>query len=184
MISQIDGCESVGLVNLMEMKISWNTVPRLVVILYLAYMLIAVVFLEKTWFFVDGANLMFHEAGHFILGLLGPISGTALQMVIPTVCVGYFLVRKEWFSGVICVFWAGENLVNISVYIKDAIPQILPLVGGGEHDWTRMLSEWGVLEHYLVIGGFVFWVGVGIMLVSWLALLYLMLLESKWKLLT
>jgi hypothetical protein len=41
--------------------------------------------------------------------------------------------------------WLFENLLNIARYMADARAQILPLVGGGEHDWTNIFSRWDVL---------------------------------------
>jgi hypothetical protein len=41
--------------------------------------------------------------------------------------------------------WGFENLLNIARYVADARAQVLPLVGGGEHDWTALLDRWGCL---------------------------------------
>jgi hypothetical protein len=46
------------------------------------------------------------------------------------------------------------------VYVKDARTQELPLVGGGEHDWAFLLSEWGWLDKDQAIGGAVYLIGV------------------------
>jgi hypothetical protein len=43
------------------------------------------------------------------------------------------------------------NLAEISVYVADARAQELPLIGGGEHDWTFLLEHWGVLVRDVVI---------------------------------
>jgi hypothetical protein len=61
------------------------------------------------------------------------------------------------------------------VYIKDARAQELPLVGGGEHDWTIMLGELGQLPRDQAIGGAVFLVGV---------LIYGVAIVAGWKLAT
>ena len=53
----------------------------------------------------------------------------------------------------------GQNCWNISVYIKDARAQELPLVGGGEHDWTFLLGQWGWLAQDQAIGGAVYLLG-------------------------
>lgn len=44
------------------------------------------------------------------------------------------------------LIWLGENLLNIARYMADARTQVLPLVGGGEHDWTEIFSRWGILH--------------------------------------
>jgi len=39
----------------------------------------------------------------------------------------------------VALWWVAQNLWNISVYVKDARAEELPLVGGGEHDWNYLL---------------------------------------------
>lgn len=58
------------------------------------------------------------------------------------------------------MWWLGQNCWNISVYVRDARTQELPLVGGGEHDWASLLSQWGWLEQDQAIGGAVYLAGV------------------------
>jgi len=56
-------------------------------------------------------------------------------------------------------FWFFENFLNIARYMADAVAQVLPLVGGGEHDWTNIFSRWGVLSSDTTIAAFVAGVG-------------------------
>jgi hypothetical protein len=59
--------------------------------------------------------------------------------------------------------WFFENFWNIARYMADARAQVLPLVGGGEHDWTEILTRWGVLQLDTTLAGFVrlaAWVGM------------------------
>ncbi|MGH7208015.1 MAG: hypothetical protein ACREIL_01385, partial [Nitrospiraceae bacterium] len=50
--------------------------------------------------------------------------------------------------------------------MADARAQVLPLVGGGEHDWTEIFSRWGVLNsdtaiaHAVAVAGWVGMLGV------------------------
>src|SRR5580698_1699905 len=63
------------------------------------------------------------------------------------------------------VIWFFENWLNIARYMADARVQILPLVGGGEHDWTNIFGRWGVLAHDTQIASVVRtigWTGMGI----------------------
>lgn len=128
---------------------------------------------------MDNANLMFHEAGHILLGFMGVISGTVMQLLIPVACGVNFARKSEWFSTAICGFWVGENVFNVSVYVADAQKQLLPLVGGGEHDWAILLSRWGVIRWTDLIGAGVFWLAVLIMLASWGWMGFLTL--GQWK---
>lgn len=111
---------------------------------------------QFTWGWVpilDSANLAFHEAGHPLFGLLSDrlmvYGGTCMQLLMPGACA--WEARREGKTGafLFCVIWLAENLLNIARYMADARAHELPLVGGRDpeefHDWTRILTNWGVL---------------------------------------
>jgi len=106
---------------------------------------------ESGWVpLLDGVNLLFHEAGHPLFGLLGwePLTilgGTFLQLLVPLLVLGSFWLRREVPGTAAAGIWACENVLNIARYVADARAQVLPLVGGGEHDWTALLGRWGLL---------------------------------------
>ena len=62
--------------------------------------------------------------------------------------------------------WLAENLWNIARYMADARAHELPLVGGGEHDWTEIFSRWGVLAHDTGVAGFTRTIGWVLMIVA------------------
>lgn len=102
-------------------------------------------------FLLDHANLLFHEAGHPAVGLfsrrLEVYGGTLGQLVFPMVLAISFWRKGESLSFAASVVWFFENWLNIARYMADARAQVLPLVGGGEHDWTNIFGRWGVLAH-------------------------------------
>jgi hypothetical protein len=111
-------------------------------------------------FLLHNVNLVFHEAGHFILMLLNfgriPVilGGSLGQLAIPLiVCIAFFRERDRAgfaFAGV----WFFENFLDIAVYMADSRALVLPLIGGlGEesHDWRNLFLHWGVLEQDLKI---------------------------------
>lgn len=106
---------------------------------------------ESGWIpLLDGVNLVFHEAGHPIFGILGwePLTilgGTLMQLAVPLLAAGSFWLRREATGTAFAGFWCFENLLNIARYVGDARAQVLPLVGGGEHDWADLLGRWGLL---------------------------------------
>ena len=108
--------------------------------------------------FVDGANLLFHEAGHIFLSPFGDwlqfLGGTIGQLVFPVGTTWYFWREEKPFEAGICAFWFGENLMNIAHYMADAKAQVLPLVGGGIHDWGWMFGRLGWLNAAERLGGF------------------------------
>lgn len=115
-------------------------------------------------FLLHNVNLVFHEAGHFVLALLNfgriPVilGGTLGQLTIPLiVCIAFFRERDRAgfaFAGV----WFFENFLDIAVYMADSRALALPLIGGlGEesHDWRNLFLYWGVLEKDLRIAGII-----------------------------
>jgi hypothetical protein len=106
---------------------------------------------------LDHANLVFHEAGHVFFRLLGPAmelyGGTLGQLVFPLVVSVSFRRRGAVVAGSLGLVWLMQNFLNIARYMGDARAQLLPLVGGGEHDWTHILSRWGSLHADTLLAG-------------------------------
>jgi hypothetical protein len=106
--------------------------------------------------FIDGANLLFHEAGHVFFGLFGRtlhfLGGTLGQLVFPAACAVHFLRRGQRFEACVVGIWFAESLMYAAEYIADARVQRLPLVGGHIHDWGWLLGQWGLIAHCEWIG--------------------------------
>ncbi len=128
---------------------------------------------------LDSANLMFHEAGHPIYGALfgkrfTVYGGTLGQLSFPIIGAVSFWMKRELTSFAVMLLWFCENLWNIARYLGDARAQELPLVGNGDHDWTEILSRWGVLArdtqiaHTIRLLG---WIGL-LATLTWLVLKY------------
>jgi hypothetical protein len=100
---------------------------------------------------VDHANLLFHEAGHPLVGLfsrrLEPYGGTLAQLVFPSVLIASFWRKREPIPLAAAAIWFFENWLNIGRYMADARALELPLLGGGEHDWNTIFTRWGVLQY-------------------------------------
>jgi hypothetical protein len=116
-------------------------------------------------------DLMLHEAGHPIFGLFGSrwlmfAGGTLMQLLWPILCYGVFLRQSNPKSADFCIFWFGTNFIGIGPYIADARAQVLPLIGGGEHDWAYLLGSAGLLEYDAKIGAAATWFGLFAMIFS------------------
>lgn len=120
-------------------------------------------------FCLDHANLLFHEAGHPAYGLLSDrltvYGGTLGQLTFPVVLAISFWRKGEAVSFAVSIIWFFENWLNIARYMADATVQVLPLVGGGCHDWTEIFDRrWHVLKYDTQIAAVVRtagWIGMG-----------------------
>lgn len=105
---------------------------------------------------LDSVDLAIHETGHLVFMAFGDVihvaGGTLFQLIVPAAFVVYFARRGDRHAATVPLWWIGQNLWNISVYVRDARVQELPLVGGGEHDWAYLLGHFGVLAHDQGIG--------------------------------
>jgi len=99
--------------------------------------------------FVDGANLLIHEAGHMVFTPFGQtlhmVGGTFWQLVAPLAAASYFLWQRNSYAAAAMGLWFGESLMYTAVYMGDAMAMALPLVGGGIHDWNWLLYRVGLL---------------------------------------
>jgi len=122
--------------------------------------------------FIDYINLLIHEGGHGIFKVFGKfiyvLGGTLMQIIIPSMFVIYYLIKKKKFGTQIFLIWLGENLMNISIYAADARAQKLPLLGGNKvyHDWTWLLSQTGLLEQDQLVGSVFYGTGILMFLIA------------------
>lgn len=125
---------------------------------------------RASWCFLDYVNLPLHEFGHLFFSPFGEslqiLGGTISQLSWPILFIVYFLQRNDNLASSFCLFWFGENFINIGKYIADARSMLLPLLGGGIHDWNFLLGKWHLLKYDQIIGNFVFVFGVIIMLAA------------------
>ena len=123
---------------------------------------------------LDSANLALHEAGHPLVGWfserLGVYGGTLFQLLFPALAMAHFWRTGHPVGLALTTVWLGENLLQIARYMADARAQLLPLVGGGEHDWAEILSRWGLLHRDTLLAGLVRLAGCALMLVACLGL--------------
>jgi hypothetical protein len=116
--------------------------------------------------FLHRPDLVFHEAGHVLFVPFGRwmtyLGGSATQCLIPALCVLHFLARRSPFSAAVCLWWFGQNFVDLSPYIGDARALDLSLVGewnedmvsvrAARHDWRQLLAPLGLLEWDRTLG--------------------------------
>ena len=130
-------------------------------ILVLAYMAWLIVFLMTDYgtpqgrvhmpfvlIVTDWINLFIHEGGHGIFQIFGQfiymLGGSLMQIILPAAAVFVFL-RSGMGTLPFTLFWLGENIVNVSVYMSDAPFRRLPLISKyATHDWGYITDTLGV----------------------------------------
>lgn len=142
--------------------VSWW--PTVAMGLAALYVLAQHLLTEDQWvFLLDHANLAIHEAGHPIVGMfsnrLAVYGGTLFQLLFPLLFAQHFWRQRHSLGFAAAWLWLGASVLNVARYMKDARSQQLPLVGGGEHDWTEIFSRWNLLASDTRIAGFVSLIG-------------------------
>ena len=111
--------------------------------------------------FFHNIDLIFHEAGHVLFMPFGQymmyLGGSLFQVLLPLMlAVAFLWVNKDSFGASVCLWWAGQSLMDLAPYIADARALRLPLLGGGtgadspgRHDWANLLRPLGWLERDL-----------------------------------
>ena len=107
--------------------------------------------------FLHSINLPFHEAGHIIFSPFGEfmttLGGSLTQVLVPIICaIGFLTTSWNPFGAAVMGWWAGENLMDVAIYINDARALALTLIGGQTgaevegHDWERILTMTNALH--------------------------------------
>ena len=112
-------------------------------------------------------DLAIHEFGHMLfmpfgIQFLGRtmviLGGSLTQVAFPLLFVGYFMRKREdgrrrdMFAAIVCLWWSGINLLDVSIYCADSRAGELMLLDGltgkesDGHDWYNLLDGWGLLE--------------------------------------
>lgn len=138
------------------------TLPAVAGLLALTLLILWLALTGEKWvWLLDGANLLFHEAGHPIFGMLSErlmvYGGTLAQLIFPCVVWWHFRARQDVAGTYVGTIWFAENWLNIARYMADARAQELPLVGNGDriHDWNEILGRWGLLNADTTLAGLI-----------------------------
>lgn len=133
--------------------------------------------------FLHRVNLPFHEFGHIFFRPFGEwmmyLGGSLFQCLLPLMLAAYFVLRQgQPFSAAICLWWCGQNFIDVAPYIGDARALALPLIGewsddavqarAFRHDWHNILGAMGWLERDRALAVTAKIVGAATMLLSWL----------------
>ena len=91
------------------------------------------------------------------------LGGSFWQIVFPLL---WFIIALRQRSQVFPfpLFWTGENMMDVSLYVRDAPGRMLPLLGGDKsgHDWHYLLSTWGCMDDAGTIADIMYYGGVAV----------------------
>ncbi len=130
----------------------------------------------NSWF--HNVDLIFHEAGHILFMPFGRymmfLGGSLFQVLLPLIFVfAFLLTNKDAFAASVCLWWAGQSLMDLAPYIADARALRMPLLGGGtgadrpgSHDWANLLRPLGMLNQDTKIAAMVDFIGSGVLLIA------------------
>lgn len=124
--------------------------------------------------FMHNINLPFHEFGHVLFGMfgnfIGILGGSVFQVLLPLIVVFAFSIQmQDNFAASICLWWCGQNFIDLSPYIADAPHRQLPLILGMSedyHDWGNLLVMTNLLDKASLIASTSFLIGATLILIS------------------
>ena len=100
---------------------------------------------------IDTIDLFIHEGGHGIFKVFGQflhfLGGSLIQFIIPTATIIVFLRTSGPRSLMATLYWLGQNMINVSIYIADAPKQQLTLISRhAMHDWRWLCGYMGIMD--------------------------------------
>lgn len=100
----------------------------------------------------NGIFLFIHEGGHALFFLFGRtlsiLGGSFWQIVFPLLSFILAVRKGSHVIAPFALFWTGTNMMDVSLYMRDAPVRIMPLLGGhkSRHDWWNLFRDWGMLD--------------------------------------
>ncbi len=100
----------------------------------------------------NGIFLFIHEGGHALFFLFGRtlniLGGSFWQIAFPLISFILAIRTGSHFIAPFALFWVGTNMMDVSLYMRDAPLRMLPLLGGHKswHDWWNLFREWDMLD--------------------------------------
>src|SRR3989454_7372426 len=120
---------------------------RLALTAFLAVYGVVLALHPERYGWLDSLDVAIHEVGHPLFGVfgefIGMLGGTLMQLLIPALFVWDFRRRGDRHAATVALWWVAQNLWNISVYIKDARAEELPL----DRKSTRLNSSHLVISY-------------------------------------
>jgi hypothetical protein len=154
--------------------IRWSRLlPRVALLVALAWGDVRTMLDSETWNVFGGLTLAIHEGGHLLFSPFGQwlmIAGGSVTQVLAPIAAALMLLRQADRYGVAVVgTWLTYSLTNLANYIGDARTMALQLVGFSDdplHDWHYLLDSVHLLPYDTRLAGLVRTFAVGVLMAS------------------
>ncbi len=130
-------------------------IPKLIFAILLSLYFLWIAWDPMQGSFLDNVDLPIHETGHLLFRPFGEFmmvaGGSIFQIVFPAVFVGYFIWQQSYYSASVVLLWVGQSILNLWVYVADAVVMKLVLTSGftgsegSFHDWNYLLTATGLI---------------------------------------
>ncbi len=157
-------------------------IPKLIFASVLTIYFLWIAYAPMEGSFLDIVDLPIHETGHLIFRLFGEFAGIAggsiFQVLLPSVFVGYFIWRFQYYSAAAVLFWVGQSILNVWIYASDAVVMRLVLTSGftgaegSFHDWNYLLTQTGLIGSTGIVAGIIRAVGTLVIIAAGVCSIY------------
>ena len=120
----------------------------------------------------NGIFLFIHEGGHFLFMFFGDtlhvLGGSFWQIVFPLLSFIMAVRKRSHFIAPFALFWVGTNMMDVSLYMRDAPIRLLPLLGGHKswHDWWNLFRKWEMLDSAGTVADLFYFTGLLVSIVA------------------
>jgi hypothetical protein len=120
----------------------------------------------------NGIFLFIHEGGHFLFMFFGDtlhfLGGSFWQIVFPLLSFILAVRKRSHFIAPFALFWVGTNMMDVSLYMRDAPIRLLPLLGGHKswHDWWNLFRKWDMLDSAGAVADLFYFLGLFVSIVA------------------
>jgi hypothetical protein len=118
------------------------------------------------WLIRNSIFLFIHEGGHALFMFFGrtlyALGGSFWQIMFPFLSFVLAVRSRSKVVAPFSLFWTGANMLDVSLYMRDAPVRVLPLLGRRKegHDWHYLFGRLGLLDSAESIADLAYYAGL------------------------